>query len=111
MTSHDLLSEKIENLKADLERHREETRADRKEMRKDIRELDQEIETVRAGQSALNITMGYVKQTVENMDKTLKTMAEAQRSETTKNTLLVSILQVGGGIAIAVIGYWAKGMM
>lgn len=97
-----VLAEQIRQLREEFNTHRSETR-------KEIRELDQEIDLVRGSQNELNVTMSYVKETVKEMNKTLIAMADAQNKQTSKNTLLVSILQVAGGIMIAIIGYWAKG--
>ncbi len=97
-----VLAEQIRQLREEFNAHRSETR-------KEIRELDQEIDLVRGSQNELNVTMSYVKETVKEMNKTLIAMADAQNKQTSKNTLLVSILQVAGGIMIAIIGYWAKG--
>ncbi|MEK5081137.1 hypothetical protein MKX73_19620 [Solibacillus sp. FSL W7-1436] len=97
-----VLAEQIRQLREEFNTHRSETR-------KEIRELDQEIDLVRGSQNELNVTMSYVKETVKEMNKTLIAMADAQNKQTSKNTLLVSILQVAGGIIIATIGYWAKG--
>lgn len=97
-----VLAEQIRQLREEFNTHRSETR-------KDIRELDQEVELIRGSQNELNLTMTYVKETVKEMNKTLIAMADAQNKQTSKNTLLVSILQVAGGIMIAIIGYWAKG--
>lgn len=97
-----VLAEQIRQLREEFNTHRSETR-------KEIRDLDQEIDLVRGSQNELNVTMSYVKETVKEMNKTLIAMADAQNKQTSKNTLLVSILQVAGGIMIAVIGYWAKG--
>lgn len=97
-----VLYEQIRQLREEFNNHRSETR-------KDIRELDQELDLVRGVQSELNLTMTYVKDTVKQMNDTLKSIADVQTKQTSKNTLLVSILQVSGGIIIAIIGYWAKG--
>lgn len=104
MTSPDnsVLTEQIRQLREEFNSHRTDTR-------RDIRELDREVELIRGSQSALDITMTHVKDTLKEMNKTLTAMAEAQKKETSKNTLLVSILQVSGGIVIAVIGYLVKG--
>ena len=99
-----VLAEQIRQLREEFNAHRSETR-------KEIRELDQEIDLVRGSQNELNVTMSYVKETVKEMNKTLIAMADAQNKQTSKNTLLVSILQVAGGIVIAIIGYWAKGQL
>ncbi|MFY0744758.1 hypothetical protein AB1K09_20025 [Solibacillus silvestris] len=99
-----VLAEQIRQLREEFNAHRTETR-------KDIRDLDQEVEIIRGSQSELNLTMSYVKETVKEMNKTLIAMADAQNKQTSKNTLLVSILQVSGGIIIAIIGYWAKGQL
>ncbi|MGA4519581.1 hypothetical protein ACPA0F_20195 [Solibacillus silvestris] len=99
-----VLAEQIRQLREEFNAHRSETR-------KEIRELDQEIDLVRGSQNELNVTMSYVKETVKEMNKTLIAMADAQNKQTSKNTLLVSILQVAGGIMIAIIGYWAKGQL
>ena len=106
MTSPDnaVLEERIKRLRDDFDKYREETR-------KEIRELDQEVELIRGSQNELNLTMTYVKDTVKEMNKTLIAMADVQNKQTSKNTLLVSILQVTGGIVIAIIGYWAKGQL
>lgn len=111
MTSpnNDVLAEQIKQLKIELASHKDETRKDRDNNAREFRELGQEVELIRGSQSALSITMEYVKETVKGIDQTVKSMAETQKKESSKNTLLVSILQVGGGIVIAVIGYWAKG--
>lgn len=97
-----VLAEQIRQLREEFNAHRSETR-------KDIRELDQEVELIRGSQNELNLSMTYVKETVKEMNKTLIAMADVQNKQTSKNTLLVSILQVSGGIIIAIIGYWAKG--
>src|SRR5690606_2613642 len=97
-----VLAEQIRQLREEFNTHRSETR-------KEIRELDQEIDLVRGSQNELNVTMSYVKETVKEMNKTMIAMADAQNKQTSKNTLLVSILHVAGGIMIAIIGYWAKG--
>lgn len=97
-----VLAEIVRQLREEFNSHRTETR-------KDIRELDQEVELIRGSQSELNLTLNYVKETVKEMNKTLASIADVQTKQTSKNALLVSILQVGGGIIIAVIGYWAKG--
>lgn len=99
-----VLAEQIRQLREEFNTHRSETR-------KDIRELDQEVEMIRGSQNELNLTMTYVKDTVKEMNKTLIAMADVQNKQTSKNTLLVSILQVTGGIVIAIIGYWAKGQL
>lgn len=106
MTNPDnaVLAEQIKQLREEFNTHRTDTR-------KDIRELDQEVELIRGSQNEFNITMKYVKDTVKEMNRTLISMADAQKKESSKNTLLVSILQVGGGIIIAIIGYWAKGQL
>lgn len=100
--SNAILTERISQLREEFNEYRSETR-------KEIRELEQEVELVRGTQNELNVTMSYVKETVKEMNKTLIAMADAQNKQTSKNTLLVSILQVAGGIMIAIIGYWAKG--
>lgn len=100
--SNAILTERISQLREEFNEYRSETR-------KEIRELEQEVELVRGTQNELNLTMSYVKETVKEMNKTLIAMADAQNKQTSKNTLLVSILQVAGGIMIAIIGYWAKG--
>ena len=97
-----VLAEQIRQLREEFNTYRSETR-------KEIRDLDQEIDLVRGSQNELNVTMSYVKETVKEMNKTLIAMADAQNKQSSKNTLLVSILQVAGGIMIAIIGYWAKG--
>lgn len=99
-----VLAEQIRQLREEFNTHRSETR-------KDIRELDQEVELIRGSQNELNLTMTYVKETVKEMNKTLITMADVQNKQSSKNTLLISILQVSGGIIIAIIGYWAKGQI
>lgn len=104
MTSHDpgILAEQIRQLREEFNTHRTDTR-------KDLRELDQEVEVIRSSQNTLNITMNYVKDTVKEMNTTLTSIANVQTKQSSKNALLISILQVGGGIIIAIIGYWAKG--
>lgn len=104
MTSPDtgILAEQIRQLREEFNTHRTDTR-------KDIRELDQEVELIRSSQNTLNITMNYVKDTVKEMNTTLTSIANVQTKQSSKNALLISILQVSGGIVIAIIGYWAKG--
>src|SRR5690606_8888459 len=96
------MAEQIKQLREEFNAHRSETR-------KDIRELDQEIELVRGSQNELNLTMKYVKDTVTEMKSTLTLMSDFQNKQTSKNNLLISILQVSGGIVIAIIGYMVKG--
>lgn len=106
MTVHnnEVLSEKITQLRQEFNDYRAETR-------RDIRELEQEVELIRGFQNELNITMTYVKDTVKEMNNTLSSIAKVQDKQTSKNNLLVTILQVSGGIVIAIIGYWAKGQL
>lgn len=99
-----VLAEQIRQLREEFNTHRIDTR-------KEIRELDSEVELNRRSTNELNVSMMYVKDTVKEMRELLSGMADVQNKQTSKNNLLVSILQVAGGIVIAIIGYWAKGQL
>lgn len=116
--SNAVLAEQIKTLREEFNNHRKETR-------KELRDLDQEVEINRRSTNEINIGMSYVKDTVKEMKDLLSGFVNVQNEQSkkiddfinsdsrraSKNNLVVSVLQVAGGILIAIIGFWAKGQL
>lgn len=95
----------------------------KKEMKEEIRELEKKADSALRSSNNLDISMTYVKDTVKDMkdllagfvtvqnaqNKTIDDFINSDSRRTSKNSLVVSILQVGAGIVVAALGFWAKG--
>lgn len=113
--SNAVLAEQIKRLREEFTNHRAETR-------KELRELDKEVETNRRTTNEMNISMTYVKDAVKEMKDLLSGFVDVQNQQSnkidafinsdsrraSKNNLVVSVLQVAGGILIAIIGFWVN---
>ncbi|MGI2329641.1 hypothetical protein [Planococcus sp. YIM B11945] len=95
----------------------------KKDMKEEMRELEKKADAALRSSNNLDISMNYVKDAVKDMKELLAGFVTVQNTQNdkiddfinsdsrrnSKNTFVVSILQVAAGIVVAALGFWAKG--
>lgn len=129
-----VLAEQIRQLRKDLVAHKEETKEDFREVHKDIKGLEDSVSSAQKVADQVNHSMNYVTKAVDEMkslvhgftqlittqndridnkiseqNTKIDSFINSDKRKDSKKQMLVSVLQVGAGIIIAVIGFWAKG--
>lgn len=129
-----VLAEQIRQLRKDLIAHKEETKEDFREVHKDIKVLEDSVNSAQKVADQVNHSMNYVTKAVDEMkslvhgftqlitaqndridnkiseqNTKIDSFINSDKRRDSKRTLIVSILQVGAGILIAVLGFLVKG--
>lgn len=120
-----VLAERISALTKELEKTNKNVSDFKKETKDEFKDLEQDIEKTRRIADEVNNSTRYVKEAVNEMknmmngfinvvndqNKKIEEFIHSDTRQVNKNTFVVSILQVGAGILVAVLGFWAKGTM
>ena len=129
-----VLAERIIQLERELVAHKKASKEEFREMRDEMKEMERDIVSTKAVANEVNTSMKYVKEAVTEMkqivygftdmikehNKGMDTKISSQNEKIdnfinsdkrrdSKRTLIVSVLQVGAGILIAVLGFLVKG--
>lgn len=124
-----VLAEKIQRIREEFVEHKRETRAA-------IKELDEDLTKTRRIADDVNVSMNYVKDTVQEMKSMVSGFVEMITTQNksiddkigeqntkidafinsdkrldNKRQFFVAILQVAGGIIIAILGMWGAGKL
>lgn len=95
----------------------------KKETRQDLKDMEQDIDRTRRVADEVHMSTQYVKDSVKKMEsmmtsfldvvgeqnKKIDDFVNSDKRQDSKKQFVVSILQVVGGIAVAIIGLWASG--
>lgn len=129
-----VLAERIIQLERELVAHKKASREEFREMRDEMKDLEKDIVSTKAVANEVNTSMKYVKEAVtemkglvhgftdmikehnkgidekiSNQNVKIDSFINSDKRRDSKRTLIVSILQVGAGILIAVLGFLVKG--
>lgn len=129
-----VLAERIIQLERELVAHKKASREEFREMRDEMKDLEKDIVSTKAVANEVNTSMKYVKEAVtemkglvhgftdmikehnkgidekiSNQNLKIDSFINSDKRRDSKRTLIVSILQVGAGILIAVLGFLVKG--
>lgn len=116
--SNAMIADRLERLTKDFHEHKKQTNSE-------IDKLEMKVEKTAEIASSTNLTMSFVKTSVDKMEQMMNSFISIQGKQSdkidefinsdsrraSKNNLVVSILQVGAGILAALLGFWAKGQM
>ena len=118
-----VLAEQIRQLRKDLNTHKAETKEEFREMNHEIKDLGSSISSAQKVADQVHHSMKYVTQAVDEMkilvhgftdliskqNEKIDSIINSDKKKDSKRTFIVSILQVGAGILIAVLGFLVKG--
>lgn len=127
--TNEVLDERIKQIKQELDQYKQSNNESmsgfKREVKEEFRDLEQAVEKTRRIADEVNNSTRYVKEAVNEMkgmmngfigvvndqNKKIEEFIHSDTRQVNKNSFVVSILQVGAGILVAVLGFWAKGTM
>lgn len=115
-TTNAVLEQQIKQLRHEFNEFRKETR-------EELKEMEREIDGTRRIADEVRMSTTYVKESVQKMEtmmtnflnvvndqnQKIDDFVNSDKRRDSKKQFVVSILQVVGGIAVAIIGLWASG--
>lgn len=129
-----VLAEQIRQLRNELMSHKEETKEEFREVHKDMKSMGDSVSSAQKVADQVNHSMNYVTKAVDEMkslvhgftqlitaqndridnkiseqNTKIDSFINSDKRKDSKKQMFVSVLQVGAGILIALIGFWAKG--